>query len=251
MSVARETTTARVGRVKRVHVSAAKTARTAEAVAESRIRTRGVGTLKVALAVAAVAIVGLVLAWPSLLPDDKRVRLGGARKVGVEDADTLKMINARYVGLDEQNRPFVVTATRAVDGRDDGLVHLEQPKADLINSDGGWTAVTANTGLLRRETHKLELVGDVNLYHDSGLEIHSESAHVDLATHDSWGDMPVQGQDPGMRFDGEAFHTTDHGVRVFLSKKSHVTLYQGGGAGALARRDPTKSTPPPIEEGAP
>jgi lipopolysaccharide export system protein LptC len=191
-------------------------------------RSRGVGTLKLVLAAVILAIVSLVLAWPNLAPDDKHFRLGSGKGLP-SDSDTLRMINARFVGVDDENRPFVITATRAAqDQNDAGNMLLTAPKGDLTAQDGTWMAVTAASGVLQRDRKLLDLKGDVSLFHDSGLEMHTEAAQVDLASRGSHGELPVQGQSPSMQLDGQGFRTEERGQRVFLTGKSHILLLNPG-----------------------
>ncbi|MEJ0072221.1 MAG: hypothetical protein WDO24_29855 [Pseudomonadota bacterium] len=64
----------------------------------------------------ALLIVTLILAWPQIVRNDNRVRFGGGR-ISIEEAETLRMINARYVGVDDQQRPYVVTSVLATANR--------------------------------------------------------------------------------------------------------------------------------------
>src|SRR5581483_9908873 len=69
-------------------------------------RSRRVAYLKLMLPAIALLIVTLILAWPQIVRNDNRVRFGGGR-ISADEADTLRMINARYVGVDDQQRPYV------------------------------------------------------------------------------------------------------------------------------------------------
>src|SRR5690606_34581276 len=112
--------------------------------------SRMVFLMKVLLPSIAVVLVGLVLAWPELISDDGRFRLNAVR-IDQRDAETLRMVNPRYVGTDDRNQPFTVTADVATQSSGNAdLVALDHPKADIALEDGSWVALTASDGLYHR-----------------------------------------------------------------------------------------------------
>src|SRR5207248_2798383 len=85
--------------------------------------------------VAAVLLV-LVAIWPQLQKELEQVRFALPR-LDPQEAQDLRMVNARYTGLDRQNRPFVITADVARQNRRaDDLVSLEgfriRDRGDII-----------------------------------------------------------------------------------------------------------------------
>lgn len=188
-----------------------------------------VGRLKIALPLVASVIIGLVLAWPQLVPNEKSFRLS-AVKVQPQEAETLSMTNARFVGTDENHRPYVVTATNAIEASIDAdHVDLTEPKADMLQGDGTWVLGSGATGVYHRDTRSLDLKGDVTVFHDSGAEFHTERAHVDLNTHDVSGDDPVNGQSPSATITSEGFRIHERGKVVLFTGKAHLVLRQGAG----------------------
>ena len=80
------------------------------------------------------------------------------------------MENARFAGVDAQNRSFNVTAVRAVQSADDNNhIDLQQPKADIVLSSGAKVAIESDTGGLQRDTQILDLVGKVTAHAGPGL----------------------------------------------------------------------------------
>jgi lipopolysaccharide export system protein LptC len=135
------------------------------------------------------------------------------------------MRNARYFGVDESNNPFAVTSDLAVQqpGEPD-LIHLNAPKADFISSGGANIVVDATAGLYHQTSKILDLTGEVNLYHDSGYELHTPSAVVDLAHNTAHGEEPVQGHGPQGRIEAVGFELHDAGNRITFGGKAHLTL---------------------------
>jgi lipopolysaccharide export system protein LptC len=190
-------------------------------------RSRRVAYLKLMLPAVALVIVTLILAWPQLVRDDARLRFGGSR-ITLEEADTLRMLNARYVGVDDQQRPYVVTSALASrESPHAPQTHLQTPKADMTTSNGAWVAVSAQTGVYHNDAKQLDLAGEVSLFHDNGTEMHTERARVDLSAGSAAGDDPVDGQGPNLTITSIGFRLYDRGTRIVFTGKSHLVIHNG------------------------
>ncbi len=197
--------------------------------------SRFVGAMKILLPVGALALVAIVAAWPYIQPSDSRFRIGFATLVSSE-AQSPNIINPRLVGTDSSDQPFSITADMAKNFqlREDfwqngAPVELEMPKADVTLEDGTWLVLTANSGLLIPQTKTLDLLGKVNLFHDSGYELHTEKATVDLKAGVAESNDPVEGQGPFGHLKAEGMRLLDKGKTILFTGKAQVTLYPGAG----------------------
>jgi lipopolysaccharide export system protein LptC len=191
-------------------------------------RSRRVAYLKLMLPAIALLIVTLILAWPQIVRDDNRVRFGGGR-ISAEEAETLRMVNARYVGVDDQQRPYVVTSVLATrDSAHAPSTDLKTPKADMTTASGAWVAVTAETGVYHNDAKLLDLAGDVSVFHDGGTEFHTATARVDLSAGSAAGDDPVDGQGPTGTVTSDGFRLYDRGARIVFTGKAHMLLFHPG-----------------------
>jgi lipopolysaccharide export system protein LptC len=186
--------------------------------------TRIVAWLKWVLPMVAVGLVLLVGAWPEIQASFSRLTASIPR-IDLRAARDLSMVNARYTGLDRNNRPFSLTAdvARQATAKDD-LVGLEAPKADLALENGAWVAVTADTGLYHTQPKQIELYGDVNLYHDKGMTFSTESATVDLEAGTAEGREKVQGHGPSGEVESEGFRILDKGAVVIFTGRARMLL---------------------------
>src|SRR6185369_2452691 len=109
--------------------------------------SRFVGLMKFLLPAVAVGLLLLVAAWPRLQAGLDRLRLSFTR-LDLSEARDLRMVNARFSGIDKQHRPYVLTAdvARQMPDRND-LMALEGSKGDITLQSGAWLAVTAFTGV--------------------------------------------------------------------------------------------------------
>ncbi len=183
-----------------------------------------VGFMKVLLPATAAALILLVLAWPQFTIEEEGFRLS-VSKLAPGQAESLTMLNARFEGLDENDRPYTVTADIATQSEtDQDLVTLERPKADITLADGTWLALTAKSGEFHKDTQVLDLTGSVNLFHDKGFELRTEAARVRLDEGIAEGAQPVEGQGSIGTIQAEGFRVLDRGARIFFLGRSHLVI---------------------------
>ncbi|MEE2689375.1 MAG: LPS export ABC transporter periplasmic protein LptC [Pseudomonadota bacterium] len=179
-----------------------------------RFYGRFVGFMKVILPTVATGLLLIVMIWPQLYEEGDKFQIGFA-KIDKTAAENLRMIKARYTGVDRSKRPFSITAEAAeqVDPKSP-IIELIQPKADIVMKDGSWIAITAELGNYNRVTQFLELSGTVNLFHDKGYEFQTASAVVDLRAGDAIGTEPVHGQGPFGKLQANSFIIRNRGERI-------------------------------------
>ena len=183
-----------------------------------------VGFMKVLLPATAAALILLILAWPQFVLEEEGFRLS-VSKLAPGQAESLTMLNARFEGLDGSNRPYTVTADIATQSESDkDLLTLERPKADITLADGTWLALTAKSGEYRKEVQLLDLIGSVNLFHDKGFELRTESARLRLDEGIAEGAQPVEGQGSIGTIQAEGFRVLDRGARIFFLGRSHLVI---------------------------
>lgn len=186
--------------------------------------SRFVGLAKRILPGVAIILLVMVAVWPRFQAEIERVHFSAPR-IDPRDAQDLRMVNARYTGVDRQNRPYVVTAEVARQNPNlDDLVALEGPKGDLTTASGNWFELDAYTGLYQPDAQLLDLFGNVELFQDKGNEFHTDSAHVDMAKGDAEGNDPVEGQGPFGHITGQGFRIRDHGDVIVFTGHAHLEL---------------------------
>lgn len=186
--------------------------------------SRFVNVAKIVLPSLAAILLALVAAWPRLTADGEGFTVGFA-DLSADAVDSLTMINARYFGIDQQNRPFKVTADSATEeGVRNGIVVLSEPKADFTTRSGANVYVEAREGFYHQTSQLLELLGEVSLYHADGYELHTEEAEIDLATSSARGAKAVDGNGPQGRLNGQGFVITEGGQQVVVTGRSSLQM---------------------------
>jgi len=217
--------------------------------AHSPFYSQIVGALKFALPAAALGVASLVLLWPQLNPLDTRFRLAPVQ-VSIEDLENLRMLQPRYVGVDDRNQPFTIVAEQATQAKGSSdSTDLKEPQGDLAMNSGTWLAMTAEQGLYHQPDKALDLWGRVTLFHDGGYEIATERARIDLERGTAQGDDPVRAQGPNSQLDGAGFRIADRGARVEVTGNARVVLFPAPrpATGPAASASQAAVPPPPAQ----
>ena len=178
--------------------------------------SRFVSMMKVGLPVMALLLVVLVLIWPSLQSGNESFQLTFA-SIG-EDADGITgMSNARFVGTDAANRPYVITAATASQSNASAdTITLNMLQADMTLGSGTWVTMTADKGVYFRIDNRLELIGPVDVFSDLGYEFHAGDTTVDLAANRATSNQAVNGQGPFGLLSANSFRFSDKGNNLIF-----------------------------------
>jgi lipopolysaccharide export system protein LptC len=173
--------------------------------------------MRVLLPVTALLLIVLAIAWPLLREQVERIRIGDGT-LTADEIGNLRMVNPRYSGTTDDDRAFEIRASVATqDSPDDPLLRLENLEADLEMSNGAWLLGGAPRGLYDRDSRTIELSGGVNLFHDEGYELTTESLFVDMENEQIFSTDPVHVQGPIGEIDAEGgFEVHDDGDRVIF-----------------------------------
>ncbi len=186
--------------------------------------TRFVTAMKLLLPTLAAGLVVLLAVWSQFNLDETRIRIDTAL-LAPEQIESLNMVNARFDGIDEKNRPYSVTAELVTQaGENADLIELSQPKADITLESGAWIALTADSGSFLRKSEILDLAGSVSLFHDRGFEMHTDRAQVNLAEGVASGDAPVAAQGPAGELHADSFRVSDDGKRILFGGRARLVI---------------------------
>ena len=181
-------------------------------------RSRKIRALKILLPILTVAILGLIAFWPEISERGASFRLSfGAIE---QNPDELVLTNARFHGSDRKGQPYMISAQKAFQDKNDArLVHISGLQADIGLKSGQWFAVSADSGLYNQQTRQLTLTGNVAVFSEQGYELQTDQAEVFLETGIAKIPGPVQIRGPqGEITAGAAEYRREDG-RILFSKR--------------------------------
>lgn len=192
--------------------------------------TRFVTIMKRALLLAALALIAAVIAY-SLQPREQNNVAMTFERIG-KVANDLAMIKPQLHGTDSSGNPFVVTADKAVQaGPNAHRARLVNVQADMTLKGGTWLSVSAANGLLDADHKTLTLSGAISAYSDSGYELHTDGADVNLATGRMVGVHTVTGHGPLGTLRADSFVIDKSSQQVELMGHVKMVFYTRGSGG--------------------
>ncbi|WP_445680218.1 LPS export ABC transporter periplasmic protein LptC [Radicibacter daui] len=191
-------------------------------------RTGRVKRLRIILPIIAILLLVIMLGWPYWQDvRDEIAPLLNAEQApppATVDQPESEVANPRFVGTDRKNRPFTITADKAIQSTDGGAVDLVNAEADMTLDEGHWIALRAENGRYDRNSQTLDLSGHVVLFHDSGYQLDTDLVHVNLDTLVADSSAPTSGSGPMGEFHSQGFTVGDSGNIVTLKGQSHILL---------------------------
>lgn len=184
-------------------------------------RRFAVNVMKWTLPAGALLLLSSMALWPELdrLRDQERISL--QRMASAVGGATLT--DARYRGVDEQGRPYTLTAATAQQVTDD-RIDLTTPKGDVTLANGTWLMLQSKRGVYLQNTNQLDLSRDVTLYRDDGTTVTTASASIDLKQDAAAGAEPTHAEGPFGTLDAQGFTITDKGTAIEFTGPAHLVL---------------------------
>jgi lipopolysaccharide export system protein LptC len=191
----------------------------------TRRRSRLIDVLRVVLPILALILVGLVVAWPHIMPGPSGVSVPTFVPGDAGEPDMLRMDSPRYVGETRSERPYEVTARSAsLDPLRANVVHLDRPSADIALDGDGAVRLDARNGTYDRDTEKLVLDGGIEVVTSSGYRFVTPSARVNLAQGQVRGWQPIEGAGPAGMLSANRFEIQDAGDVLRFDGRVRVTV---------------------------
>ena len=205
-------------------LAAAGAARVRRPPTASRIARRRVFVTltKWLLPLGALLLLASIALWPEIARIKDQGRIAFRRAFSVE-ADSGRMKEPRYRGVDERGRPFTITADSALQSGPQ-RIDLTEPKGDLIPENGGWIMVEAHDGVYIQRAGQLDLSHDVVLYRDDGTVIRTQSAAVDIKQGAAGSNDMTHAEGPFGVLDAQGFTLVDKGASIQFHGPARLIL---------------------------
>lgn len=186
--------------------------------------------VKWGLPITALVLLSSIAVWPEIdraLHTNKEV-MKQLSRIKIESGT---MIDATFHGLDTHNRPYTITSEKVVQkSNNSNLIHLGNPKADILLQDNVWMMVTADKGNYTQHEQDLGLTKHVVLYRNDGVFMYSDMADVALKSSVVTGNNWIHAEGPFGILDAQTY---------FLDL--HAGIAQFKGPGRLVLNDDKKN----------
>lgn len=187
--------------------------------------SRKVRLLKITLPILAILMAAAFFSYSWILsPPGVDVQLEGA---ALADGK-LVMANPKLDGLTNGDRPYTMTAARAVQELDNqGMIELEQINAKLPVAEADWAVVKAERGRYDRSKNALEMTKDITVTTSDGLVAKLNSATVDIDKGNLETAEPVDLERPGTRIRSDSMTILQNGKVLVFEKRVRMHIDPG------------------------
>lgn len=135
------------------------------------------------------------------------------------------MANPKLEGYTRENRPYSMTAARAVqDIADESRVALEKIGAKLPISADNWAVIDAATGLFDRNNNTLTLDSEITVTTHDGMVARLKSAQLDIGAGNLTTDQPVEITLNGANITSDTMSVTENGKVLTFEKRVRVNI---------------------------
>jgi lipopolysaccharide export system protein LptC len=182
-----------------------------------------INVTKFLLPVVALALLATIALWPEFDRATNEARIA-LRRLG--EVDGAEVIDAHYHGVDDQGRPYTLTAATATQQGPEKF-SLTQPDGDMTLQNGTWLQMKGQKGMFVQHTNQLDMWKDVVLYRDDGTTMYTQSMSMDLKNGAAAGAQPVHAEGPFGQLDAQGFALVDKGNVIQFTGPARLVLNSG------------------------
>ena len=194
-------------------------------VGEALRYSRFVGVMKRLLPIAAVVLMGSVIAY-SVMPRHNERMMAMTQSGNL--ARDLTMTKSSFTGTDEKGNPFKITAAEVIQdpaAKNKLKAALKQIDADMQFENGSWINATAAHGFIDGDSGILTLDGGISVFTDSGYELQTKSATAHIKANILEGSEGVKGHGPIGQFSADRLHFDRIKKQLRLMGHVRTTLF--------------------------
>ncbi|HEX4738756.1 MAG TPA: LPS export ABC transporter periplasmic protein LptC [Allosphingosinicella sp.] len=182
--------------------------------------------LKIVLPVGVLGFLAYLLLSP--LSHNKEVSFLLDKKKVATASERLKTQTARYQGVDDNGRPFIVDANQAIQKTSQvPIVDITGVRAQMQLKQGPATA-TADTGRYHMDNQTMDVNGPIHVVGAGGYKLETRDVTLDLNKHTMAGHSGVEGTMPLGHFTADNMNASLPDQHVTLTGRPHLHIDQGG-----------------------
>ena len=186
--------------------------------AKARGPRKFVSHLIILLPLASILVLLGLLAWPYLNPNKILTK-------ALEKVPDLMIENLNFTDKDSKNQPYSISAAKAT--RPSGVQNvydLEKPQGEITLEQGSWIAAKSQYGRFDKDKNQIWLGGNVQIFHDNGLQFTTDELQANLNDRNAWGEKPVLIQGDFGEIRGVGFRLIDSGNVVVVKGPATASL---------------------------
>jgi len=107
--------------------------------------------------------------------------------------NTIKLENAKLIGNDRNNRPYVITAKSSYKNSiDENIIYLNYVEADMTLNNDNWMLINTNHASFNVLEKSIKAKNKVFIFYDDGTELESATIDYNISKGIGYGDYGVK-----------------------------------------------------------
>ena len=154
--------------------------------------------------------------------DKNKMVLNKNNKKNNFNQNTLTLENAKLIGNDRNNRPYVITAKSSFkNSLDENLLHLNSVEADMTLNSNNWMSINTNHAIFNIFEKTIEAKEKVFIFYDDGTKLESSGLNYNVANGIGFSDSGVKmfGKWGIIEASSFSFDTSDHMIKFYNKPK--------------------------------
>ena len=156
------------------------------------------------------------------IEDKNKMVLGKNDRKSYFNQNTLNLENARLIGNDRNNKPYVITAKSSFKNNlDENLIHLNSVEADMTLNTNNWMLINTNHAIFNTFEKTIEATEKVYIFYDDGTKLESYGLNYNIANGVGFSNSGVKmfGQWGIIEANSFSFDTGDHMIKFYNKPK--------------------------------
>ena len=156
------------------------------------------------------------------IEDKNRMILSKNYKKNNLSQNTLTLENAKLIGNDRNNKPYVITAKSSFkNSLDENLLHLNSVEADMTLNNDNWMSINTNHAIFNIFEKTIEATEKVFIFYDDGTKLESSGLNYNVANGIGFSNSGVKmfGKWGIIEASSFSFDTSDHMIKFYNKPK--------------------------------
>ena len=154
--------------------------------------------------------------------DKNKMVLTKNNKKNISNQNTITLENAKLIGNDRNNKPYVITAKSSFkNSMDENLIHLSFVEADMTLNSNNWMLINTNHATFNIFEKTIKTKEKVFIFYDDGTKLESFGLNYNVANGIGFSNSGVKlfGKWGIIEASSFSFDTDDHMIKFYNKPK--------------------------------
>ena len=156
------------------------------------------------------------------IEDKNKMVLSKNNKKNNLSQNTLTLENAKLIGNDRNNKPYVITAKSSFKNNlDENLIHLKSVEADMTLNSNNWMSINTSHAIFNIYKKTIKATEKVFIFYDDGTKLESSGLNYNVADGIGFSNSGVKmfGEWGIIEASSFSFNTSQHMIKFYNKPK--------------------------------